>query len=935
MKVKSLLLAVALAATAVLFLVPQFANAAIGNQGRICYVKNVTRNADGVITQTGNLFVKDLATGIEQQVTNYTLGAGKVILNPMFNADGTKIIFTSNETVSGDNTYKIYYVSADSSSNTGVGILLQGGTGNDYKYAAISPDEKTVAFVWSSASGDSLWTYNRTNGIYTQVFDDSKNGTTIKDVVFVNATTLAFVGTKSGIQNIYTVDLTGPTATMLTNNTTANVQYLGLKSAIRSATAGNMLIYSKRTKSGTLWSPWDVYVTTSLIPFLEQNVTNTTIAGQDEYEPCFYGDDNAGRDVQLSAGSGNMFYSAKVIGSANKIWQANFSTSGSTNTGKTQRTVDDDAAGLPDWGPPIIELTPTVTIDDTEMAFTQGAASDVQIFKAGFSNGALGYATRVQITTSGSGYMQNPSLGAARIVADVGGPTNPTQIIRTNSDGSGRVDFVNLTGSVTKVKSPSITPDGKWVVYVAKDGTTWKIKAKLLTKTAADLSVDVKAAPEQSEAEIEDPVVSPDMGSIVWVENLGGQRTIYKQGVTFDATAGTVSLVGSAQIMGGNTSQVWNDSQPSFSPDGLKIIFVSNRDGTTYIYTMDANTGLGVTRFPVPAGITNPAYPVYNPINDGSIAFVADSGAERHIYTATSAGATTDQFPVGVGATLNGEKFSWAIKRAPGEITATRTLQSRVAAGETLTYTIKIDVDDGKKPVGYTLEEVVPKWTVGTIKVDGTTTTNFYELQDTPVAGLTTLRFVFMNISGVAGDVSDHIITINLTATDSGTKSFSGTINYTMDGADQTANVTGNGSLLVSKPYCPVDIYNDKGERGKPNGIIEDRDLLYAINAWANSLQLPGYGPAWPANPDTHWDGIILAVVEIWASRATTRGYYWKSSGAAPNPAQVAASEASEKVGRYLYIGDRDGDTTVDTYSRSGASSGVPEMYWTQGKWSD
>jgi len=532
--------------------------------------------------------------------------------------------------------------------------------------------------------------------------------------------------------------------------------------------------------------------------------------------------------------------------------------------------------------------------------------------------------------------MQNPSLGAARIVADVGGPTNPTQIIRTNSDGSGRVDFVNAGGTVTKVKSPSITPDGKWVVYTGYNTSDhlWHIYGKLLNNLS-HTPVDIVAGSAQ-DVPLEDPVVSPDMGSIVWVENLGGQRTIYKQGVVFNATAGTVSLVGSAQIMGGNTSQVWNDSQPSFSPDGLKIIFVSNRDGSNLIYTMDANTGLGVTRFPGLPGITNPAYPVYNPINDGSIAFVADSGTDRHIYTATAAGVATDQFPA--GETLNGEKFSWAIKRAPGEITATRTLQSRVAAGETLTYTIKIDVDDGKKPVGYTLEEVVPDWNLASIdpiKVDGTATTNYYALPSTPVAGLKTLRLVFMNISGVAGDVSDHIITINLTSAGSGTKSFSGTINYTMDGADQTANVTGNGSLLVSKPFCPVDIYNDKGERGKPNGIIEDRDLLYAINAWANSWQLHEYGPAWPANPDTHWDGIILAVVEIWASPAGTRGYYWKSGGAAPNPAQVGASEASEKVGQYLYIGDKDSDTTVDIYSRSGASSGVAEMYWTQGKWSD
>ena len=369
MKSKKIFGAIALISLGFLFIAPQIAQAAIGNQGRILYTKNVVRNTDGTIISTGNLFVKDLATNIERQVTNYT--GTFSILNPMFDTDGKQIIYTSNVDVGSDKTYKIYLVSADASINVGVGIELQGGVGDiNYKYAALSPDGNTIVFSYEDSDGMSLWAYDRKTHIYQQVYSDPVNGIDIRDVVFVNNTTIAFIGKSQGIQNIYKTDLTGPTTIKITNNKDGGCGYLGLKSGVRSALAGDVLIYSKRTKYGSTWSPFDVYVTLSLDPFIEMNVTATSMSGQDEYEACFYGDDSATRDVQLTSTNGNMFYIARIIGSKNKVWQANFDTTGgSTNTGKTQRTVDADNAGQVDWAPPITEQAPTIGVDSTEIAF--------------------------------------------------------------------------------------------------------------------------------------------------------------------------------------------------------------------------------------------------------------------------------------------------------------------------------------------------------------------------------------------------------------------------------------------------------------------------------------------------------------------------------------------------------------------------------------
>ncbi|MGC8804529.1 MAG: TolB family protein, partial [Candidatus Ratteibacteria bacterium] len=579
MKAKRIFLAVALATLAVCFATPAFA--AIGNQGKVLYTTNVARSTNGEITQTGNLYVKNLSTGAIQQVTNYT--GTFVIRNPMFSADGSEIIFTSNVLVNSDSSYKVYIVSSSSSNNAGVGVVLQSGTpGLNYSYAALSPDGKTIVFVYSDGSGfDSLWAYDRNNDLYTQVYADETNGITIKHVVFVNATTVAFIGESQGIQNIYATDLMAQATqatTNLTGNTVGNQRYLSLRSGVRAGV--DMLIYSKSVKVGTSWNPSDAFVAVRLAPFTEQNVTKTSLAGQNEYEPCFYGDASPSRDVQLKSANGNMFYAAKIIGTNIKLWQANFDTTGaSTNTSKTQRTSEGADIGQPDWGPPPVEA-PVVTLQDTNVVYTQNdGQSQPQIFIAGF-NASNVLLPGVMITNTRTGVKNSPSLRAARVVCDVGA----TSIIRLNPDGTDVVNFATTATSglntFNYIKNPSITPDGKWVVFVAGTAITKKIYAKLLNTdyTVAAINLNVGTNPE-------DPVVSPDMSSLIWVENNYGQRSIKKIGVVFNAEAGTASTIGSETILGGNGLGLWNDKNPSFSIDGTKIIFVSNRNGSDAIYT--------------------------------------------------------------------------------------------------------------------------------------------------------------------------------------------------------------------------------------------------------------------------------------------------------------------------------------------------------------
>jgi len=152
----------------------------------------------------------------------------------------------------------------------------------------------------------------------------------------------------------------------------------------------------------------------------------------------------------------------------------------------------------------------------------------------------------------------------------------------------------------------------------------------------------------------------------------------------------------------------------------------------------------------------------------------------------------------------------------------------------------------------------------------------------------------------------------------------------------------------------PVDIYDpddnapdssgnrvSNGNTTEPNGIIDDYDLLYAIDCWVLDKQLQGYGPKWPSDIN-NWDNIILAVINIWSDDDGDGWIEQSNSGNWDSYQQVHADlggGVQTKPGEYVFIGDTDSDGTVDCYHNDGSTNanvGGPdyaEMYWTQGEW--
>lgn len=82
------------------------------------------------------------------------------------------------------------------------------------------------------------------------------------------------------------------------------------------------------------------------------------------------------------------------------------------------------------------------------------------------------------------------------------------------------------------------------------------------------------------------------------------------------------------------TTNTFRDDQPSFSPDGTKIVFRSNRDGASEIYVMDANGANPVRLTTDDAGSREP---VFSP--DGTkIAFRTGRDGNFEIYAMNANG---------------------------------------------------------------------------------------------------------------------------------------------------------------------------------------------------------------------------------------------------------------------------------------------------------
>lgn len=183
----------------------------------------------------------------------------------------------------------------------------------------------------------------------------------------------------------------------------------------------------------------------------------------------------------------------------------------------------------------------------------------------------------LQLTQTGNGFFDRfPvwSPDGTRIAFGRTTFTVQSQIYVMNADGS---NATRLTNNAAADRQPTWSPDGTKIAFVSNrdgndeiyvmnaDGTN---QTRLTNNTAVDM----------------DPAWSPDGTKIALttsrdfppVGNVANGFEIYSMGAD-----------GSNPIRLTNNSTV--DGQPSWSPDGTKIAFTTQRDGLPLIYVMNAN----------------------------------------------------------------------------------------------------------------------------------------------------------------------------------------------------------------------------------------------------------------------------------------------------------------------------------------------------------
>jgi Tol biopolymer transport system component len=195
---------------------------------------------------------------------------------------------------------------------------------------------------------------------------------------------------------------------------------------------------------------------------------------------------------------------------------------------------------------------------------------------------------------------------------------------------------------------PAISPDGTQVIFASDRGGSTNLFLVTLPiysgngtdGAPGDLRFNVSPVTQTTGCSNTHPSWLSDGSGIVYESTCeGGKSQIYRANLSYKLEAG--AAVRTAQpVTGQRLTQTGSDeSWPRVSPDGSRIVFYSNRDGNTEIYTMGID-GSSQTR------LTNNASrdegPVWSP--DGTkIAFNSNRDGDHEIFVMNADGSSQTQ----------------------------------------------------------------------------------------------------------------------------------------------------------------------------------------------------------------------------------------------------------------------------------------------------
>ncbi|MCA1566265.1 MAG: LpqB family beta-propeller domain-containing protein [Acidobacteria bacterium] len=288
--------------------------------------------------------------------------------------------------------------------------------------------------------------------------------------------------------------------------------------------------------------------------------------------------------------------------------------------------------------------------------------------------------------------------------SDRGGRSN---IYVMNSDG-GNVRAITNFGSETtdvRVYDPAWSPDGAKLVYVS----SMMGETSTLVVVNADGSGDRTLLAASTEAA--DPAWSPDGTRLAFVGREGFFNP--EDGVRYylfvmNADGSGKTRVAAEPLAFSSFPYPPDASGPTWSPDGTRLAFVSNRDGNAEIYTVGATGGAVQRLTNNPAADTLPTWLA----GGDRIAFTSTRDGRRDVYVMYSDGTLIIRITGGAGNSFDADWRPIA-PPAPSNASASRLAFLRVNTGNSEETDIYTSNPDGTGEVNVTnspQREKSPAW---------------------------------------------------------------------------------------------------------------------------------------------------------------------------------------------------------------------------------
>lgn len=195
-------------------------------------------------------------------------------------------------------------------------------------------------------------------------------------------------------------------------------------------------------------------------------------------------------------------------------------------------------------------------------------------------------------------------------------------IYAINSDGTG---LTQLTTGSRSEYCPVWSPDGKYIAFSATDSNSSGIYV-IQPGQMGETTLISSRLPDDYWT----PQWSPDGRRLAFGSDFENNIDIYVADVI--TTTGSIRL---SEKLVRLTNDVWDDSFPSWSPDGERIAFMSGRDGDLEIWTMRAD---GTQASQITDNRVSDSNPVWSP--DGTqILFTSERDGSVDVYVMNADGS--------------------------------------------------------------------------------------------------------------------------------------------------------------------------------------------------------------------------------------------------------------------------------------------------------